>query len=202
MSLIDYLKLPKTKYSTKEILRWLWKAWKGNRLQACLNAAIGLLGVGVSLASVWAVQRAIDVASHDLEGNIYVAVIVMGLLILCDFALNVASVWIRNILGIKAQNRMQQQLLDRILRSQWKGKETHHSGDVLNRLEFDVSNVVNFLTEVIPNSLSTLALFLGAFGYLLSMDWRLAFIITFMIPVFVIFSKLYIRQMRSLTSEV
>ena len=96
----------------------------------------------------------------------------MGGLILCNFALNIASVWIRNILGIKAQNKMQQKLLDRILRSKWNGKETHHSGDVLNRLETDVTNVVNFLTEVIPNSLSTLALFVGAFGYLFMMDWR------------------------------
>lgn len=197
-----FFKILKTKYSVREILRWLWQAWKGNRLQAVLNASIGLLNVGVSLASVWAVQHAIDVASHVVEGNIYHAVALMGGLILCDFALNVSSVWIQNILGIKAQNRMQQHMLDRILRSEWNGKEKHHSGDVLNRLEFDVNNVVNFLTQTIPSTLSTLALFLGAFCYLCSMDWRLALIITFMIPIFVLFSKIYIRQMRSLTREV
>lgn len=98
----------------------------------------------VSLSSVWAVQHAIDVASHEAKGEIITAVLLMGVLILCDFALNITSVWIRNLLGIKAQNRMQQKLLDRILRSEWKGKESHHSGDVLNRLEIDVANVVNF----------------------------------------------------------
>ena len=126
----------------------------------------------------------------------------MGGLILSNFALNIASVWIRNILGIKAQNRMQQKLLDRMLRSKWNGKETHHSGDVLNRLETDVTNVVNFLTEIIPNSLSTLALFVGAFGYLFMMDWRLAIVIVIMIPIFILFSRVYVRQMRHLTSEV
>ena len=75
---------------------------------------------------------------------------------------------------LRLKIKMQQKLLDRILRSKWNGKGTHHSGDVLNRLETDVTNVVNFLTEVIPNSLSTLALFVGAFGYLFMMDWRLA----------------------------
>ena len=193
---------PKTKYGAKEIFRWLWRAWRGNRLQAVLNAIVGLLGVVVSLSSVWAVQHAIDVASHEVEGRIVIAVLLMGSLILCNFALNIASVWIRNILGIKAQNRMQQKLLDRILRSKWNGKETHHSGDVLNRLEIDVANVVNFLTEVIPNSLSTLALFVGAFGYLFLMDWRLASVIVIMIPIFILFSRIYVRQMRHLTSEV
>lgn len=202
MKLSNIFKIPKTKYTAKEILKWLWVAWKGNRLQASLNALIGLLGVIVSLSSVWAVQHAIDVASHEAKGEIITAVLLMGVLILCDFALNITSVWIRNLLGIKAQNRMQQKLLDRILRSEWKGKESHHSGDVLNRLEIDVANVVNFLTEIIPNSLSTLALFLGAFFYLFAMDWRLAIVIVIMIPIFVVFSKIYMRQMRHLTSEV
>lgn len=202
MKLSNIFKIPKTKYTAKEILKWLWVAWKGNRLQASLNALIGLLGVIVSLSSVWAVQHAIDVASHEVKGEIITAVLLMGVLILCDFALNITSVWIRNLLGIKAQNRMQQKLLDRILRSEWKGKESHHSGDVLNRLEIDVANVVNFLTEIIPNSLSTLALFLGAFFYLFAMDWRLAIVIVIMIPIFVVFSKIYMRQMRHLTSEV
>lgn len=197
-----FFNAPKTKYGAKEIFLWLWRAWRGNRLQAVLNAMVGLFGVVVSLSSVWAVQHAIDVASHETEGNIIIAVLIMGGLILCNFALNIASVWIRNILGIKAQNKMQQKLLDRILRSKWNGKETHHSGDVLNRLETDVTNVVNFLTEVIPNSLSTLALFVGAFGYLFMMDWRLAIVIVIMIPIFVLFSRVYVRQMRHLTSEV
>ena len=194
--------IPETRYTSKEIFRWLWIAWRGNRRQAVLNALIGILSVGVSLATVWAVQHAIDVASHAREGSIYVAVGIMGALIICDFALNIASVWVRNLLGIKAQNRMQQRMLDRILRSEWHGKERHHSGDVLNRLEFDVVNVVNFLTETIPNSVSTVAMFLGAFFYLMSMDWRLAILIVFMIPLFVLISKVYVRQMRRLTREV
>ncbi|MGP1550410.1 MAG: ABC transporter ATP-binding protein [Prevotella fusca] len=194
--------IPETRYTSKEIFRWLWIAWRGNRRQAVLNALIGILSVGVSLATVWAVQHAIDVASHAREGSIYVAVGIMGALIICDFALNIASVWVRNLLGIKAQNRMQQRMLDRILRSEWRGKERHHSGDVLNRLEFDVVNVVNFLTETIPNSVSTVAMFLGAFFYLMSMDWRLAILIVVMIPLFVLISKVYVRQMRRLTREV
>ena len=194
--------IPQTRYTSKEIFRWLWNAWRGNRKQAALNALIGILSVGVSLATVWAVQHAIDVASHVIEGSIYGAVSIMGTLIICDFALSVASVWVRNLLGIKAQNRMQQRMLDRILRSEWHGRERHHSGDVLNRLEIDVANVVNFLTETIPNSVSTLAMFLGAFFYLMSMDWRLATIIVVMIPLFVLISKVYVRQMRRLTREV
>ena len=202
MNIRRWLKIPETNYKISEILRWLWRAWRGNRLQAALNAIVGLLSVGVSLTQVWAVKHAIDVASGDEQGNIYMAVAFMGVLILIDFALNISGIWIRNLLGTPAQNRMQQRVLDRILRSEWRGKESRHSGDVLNRLEFDVTNVVNFLTETLPSALSVLAMFIGAFSYLASMEWRLAVLVAAMVPLFVLVSKIYIRQMRGLTRQV
>lgn len=202
MNIRQWFKIPTPKYSARVIFKWLWRAWRGNQLQAILNAAIGLLSVVVSLAQVWAVQRAIDVASGHAEGSIYWSVGVMAMLILCGYALRICSIWVRNILGIKAQNRMQQRMLDRILRSEWTGKETHHSGDMLNRLEQDVGTVVGFLTETIPNTLSVVAMFVGAFVYLFSMDKVLAFVIVGIIPVFVLLSRLYVGQMRRLTRQV
>ena len=196
------LKIPKFKYDARTLLKWLWNAWRGNQLQAVLNASIGLLSVGVSLGHVWAMKRAIDVASGTVEGNLYGAVGVMAVLILLDFALNIAGTWVRNILGIKAQNRMQQRMLDRLLRAEWKGRNHHHSADILNRLEFDVNNVVNFLTETIPSTLSVLAMFIGAFLYLFSMDKVLAVIVIGIFPMFLAVSKIYVGQMRHLTRQV
>lgn len=202
MKIRNLFNIPQSRYSSRQIMRWLWHAWRGNRMQAGINAALGLLDVAVSLLSVWAVKRAIDVASHAVEGSIYWAVGIMGMLILAGFAINISGVWVRNILGIKAQNRMQQRMLDRILRSEWHGREKRHSGDVLNRLEFDVNNVVGFLTETIPNTISVIALFAGSFFYLFSMDPLLAALIVVMLPLFILTSKIYVGHMRKLTREV
>ena len=202
MKIRNLFNIPQSRYSSRQIMRWLWRAWRGNRMQAGINAALGLLDVAVSLLSVWAVKRAIDVASHAVEGSIYWAVGIMGMLILAGFAINISGVWVRNILGIKAQNRMQQRMLDRILRSEWHGREKRHSGDVLSRLEFDVNNVVGFLTETIPNTISVIALFAGSFFYLFSMDPLLAALIVVMLPLFILTSKIYVGHMRKLTREV
>lgn len=196
------LKIPKTKYPTRTILAWLWEAWRGNRLQAVLNALIGVADVVLSLAQVWAVKHAIDVASGADTGSIYWAVGIMAALILGNFAINISGVWVRNILGIRAQNRMQQQMLNRIMQSEWHSKAHHHSGDILNRLEIDVSNVVTFLTETIPNTLSVLMMFIGAFFCLFAMDKTLAVILVTIIPLFLAVSKIYMQQMRRLTREV
>lgn len=202
MTLKEWFHRPGARYGTRAIFFWLWGAWRGNRLQALLNVLIGVSQVGVSLLLVAAVQQAIDVASGSRPGDIYRAVGWMGILMLCNFGLNISAVWVRNILGVRAQNRMQQRMLDHILRSEWHGRESMHSGDVLNRLETDVSQVITFLTETLPNMLSVLCLFVGAFCYLLSMDVVLALITVGILPVFLLLSKVYIRRMRRLTREV
>lgn len=194
--------LPQTKYPAGKIVAWLWRHWHGNLLQATLNASIGIADVALSLSQVWAVKRAIDIAAGSAEGSIYWAVALMAALILGSFAINIAGVWVRNILGIRAQNRMQQQLLDHIMRSEWHSRARHHSGDILNRLEIDVANVVTFITETIPNTLSVIMMFVGAFLCLFSMDHTLAVLLVAIIPVFLAVSKIYVRQMRRLTRLV
>ncbi len=194
--------LPNTKYPVRQILSWLLLRWRGNLLQATLNALIGVADVVLSLAQVWAVKRAIDIASGTIAGSIYWAVATMAALILCSFAVNIGGVWVRNILGIRAQNRMQQLTLDRIMRSEWHSRSHHHSGDILNRLEIDVSTVVTFLTETIPNTLSVVMMFVGAFCCLFVMDHTLSLILVAIIPFFLAVSKIYMRQMRRLTRLV
>ncbi len=190
------------KYSWREIVRRLWVELRGNRVQTSLNALIGLLTVLVSLASVWAVQRAIDIATGDGSGILAWAIVVMALLIVAEFALGICRVWIRNILGVKAQNRMQREMLDRLLRAEWNGRERHHSGDVINRLELDVRTVTTFVTETLPSTVSTIAMFIGAFVYLCVMDYRLALIVVGILPFFILLSRFYVNKMRKYNRRV
>lgn len=202
MKIKELLQLPDNKYSVRDITRWLWAALQGNRLQATLNAAVGLLGVALGLSSVWAMQRAIDIASGAREGSLYMAVGIMAALILGEFAVGISRVWIKNILGVKAQNRMQQRLLARLLRSEWRGREAMHSGDIINRLEQDVKTIVTFLTETLPSTISTITMFVGAFIYLLQMDTWLAITTVAILPIFISVSRIYVAYMRKYNRKV
>lgn len=196
------LNVPGSRYGAVTILRWMWRAWRGNRLQAVLNAVVGLADVAVSLGSVWAMQRAVDVAAGARHGSLWTAVALMAGLIVCGMVLSVCRIWIKNILGIKAQNRMQRHMLDRLLRSGWSGRETRHSGDVINRLEQDTSTVVQFLTETLPGTTAVVAMFIGAFCYLMRMDATLALITVGIMPVFLLLSRFYMSRMRRYTRMV
>lgn len=202
MSLRSLFKIPKTKYPARVILLWLWHELRGNRLQSLLNALLGVADVALSLTQVWAVKHAIDIASGSEQGSIYWAVALMGFIILANFGVSIAGVWVRNILGIRAQNRMQQRMLAHILQAEWHSRERHHSGDVLNRLEVDVTTVVTFLTETVPNTLSVVFMFVGAFACMFVMDHTLAVLLVAIIPVFLAVSRIYVGKMRSLTRMV
>lgn len=197
-----FFDIPDNHFTVREISRWLWKVLQGNRLQAVVNACIGLLGVTLGLLSVWAMQRAIDIASGAREGSLYMSVGVMAALILGEFGVGISRVWVRNILGVKAQNLMQQRILARVLRSEWRGREAMHSGDVINRLEQDVKTVVTFLTETLPSTVSTVAMFVGAFVYLLQMDTWLAIVTVAILPVFILVSRVYVAYMRKYNRRV
>ena len=195
-------KIPKTKYPARIILRWLWRELRGNRLQSLLNATLGVADVALSLTQVWAVKYAIDIASGNEPGSIYWAVGLMGVIILANFGVSIAGVWVRNILGVRAQNLMQQRMLAHILQAEWHSRERHHSGDVLNRLEIDVATVVTFLTETLPNTLSVILMFVGAFACMFVMDHTLAVLLVAIMPVFLAVSRIYVGKMRSLTRQV
>ena len=195
-------KIPKTKYPARIILRWLWRELRGNRLQSLLNATLGVADVALSLTQVWAVKHAIDIASGNEPGSIYCAVGLMGVIILANFGVSIAGVWVRNILGVRAQNLMQQRMLAHILQAEWHSRERHHSGDVLNRLEIDVATVVTFLTETLPNTLSVVLMFVGAFACMFVMDHTLAVLLVAIMPVFLAVSRIYVGKMRSLTRQV
>ena len=193
---------PNTTYSIGRISRWIWDSSRDNRLQAILNTSIGLLDVALALLSVWTVQRAIDIASHQLDGDVIMAVAWMALVISGTFVLDFCSTWVKNYYGVRAQNRMQRRMLGHILHSEFQGRNSMHSGDVINRLESDVNTVVNFVAETIPNAVSVFCLFVGAFVYLYSLDNRLAIIIVIMFPLFLLVSKIYVSRMRELSRDV
>ena len=53
MRIKELLRIPDTRYSSTEIFKWLWRASRTNRLQAAINACIGMVSVAISLAQVW-----------------------------------------------------------------------------------------------------------------------------------------------------
>jgi ATP-binding cassette subfamily B protein len=209
-------------YSVKSILSWQLKMSRDNRLQAVLNTALGILSVLSDFAFIWATKMAIDIATpkniftntseaahhainyvQDKQGlTLWDAGLILIGLIVLQILISIASRWVSALLGVKAQNRMQRKMFAHILQSQWTGLEKYHSGDVINRLESDVSNIVTLLTSTIPDFVTVCFQLVGAFIFLYFMDPTLALVSVLISPFFIALSRLYIHKMRAINKDV
>ena len=101
------MRLNKTKYSTRYLIAWLWRHNKGCRRQAMFNLAFGLVHVIVGLVGVETLRRLTDVAVGEQHGSLWVLAAVFVSVLAVELLVNVASTWVRAVLGVKAQNDMQ-----------------------------------------------------------------------------------------------
>ena len=196
------MRINKTKYPTRTLVKWLWKHHKGCRLQATVNVVIGLLQVGLGLLGVDLIKRLTDVATKNQEGNLVTLAIVLAAVLLAELLLNITKTWVRAVLGVRTQNIMQQYFFSRLLHGEWSGVEKMHSGDVLNRLFGDVNDIVGLMTEVVPSAVIITVQFIASFVYLYSMDRHLAIILVVTAPVFVLLSRYYFRKMRRIVRKI
>lgn len=190
------------KLSNRKIIAWLWHSSRGLRLQSVLNALIGIMSVILDFAFIYATKWTIDIATDKAEGSLRSAAYALIAIMVSKILLGFARKWVSALLGVRSQNILQQRLFSHLLRSEWKGLEERHSGDILNRIERDVLDLTSCITETIPALLEVSFRLVGAFFYLFHMDARLACLVVCIAPCFLVLSKLYVRKMRTITRDI
>lgn len=114
------------KYSTRELLTGIWKASYGARLQVAICAFVGIISVACSLLFVYLSKEAIDIATGVSTGVLWHYGLGMGILILTEILLRATNTWLANTLSVKTQNRLRTGLFERLIKSEWEGKEARH----------------------------------------------------------------------------
>lgn len=189
--------------SNTAVLRYLWTVSKGLRRQSILNAVIGIVVVALDFAFIYFSKLCIDLATGKADGySIGAIAVVLLCIIILQIIIRLGRQWISAILGVKAQNKMQQRLFRHLLEAEWNGLEERHSGDLLNRLERDVRDVTTTITETIPATFTVSVRFMGAFYFLFTMSASLALIIVLIIPCFALLSRVYVNRMRRITRKM
>lgn len=188
------------KWQLHAVIRYLVLTIRNCRLLVFMALLLGILEVIVSLLQVWAVKRVIDSASINTGESIIRSIGILTLLIVLGFALTAFSTWVGNIEGTRAKNNMQQRILHKLLLSKDSGKL--HSGDIVNRIEIDVSTIINFVGYKIPESASGLIMFAAAMVCLYHLDHYLPILVFGVIVISLAISRIYIKKMHKLIKDV
>lgn len=183
-------------------IKWIWDASLGYRKPILLSMLCGMFRMAVSLAFVWLCKYVIDVATHQTAGSLSHGICLMVGCILLQLSLSAVSSRLYASTDVSLSNRMRSGLLTHLLKSRWNGRELFHSGDMLNRMEGDVSVVVRMMIGLFPSVGIVLSQLVGAAAFLLILDRRMAVVILLIMPVALVFSKLYMMKMRKITREI
>lgn len=183
-------------------IKWIWDASSGYRKPILLSMLCGMFRMAVSLAFVWLCKYVIDVATHQTAGSLSHGICLMVGCILLQLSLSAVSSRLYASTDVSLSNRMRSGLLTHLLKSRWNGRELFHSGDMLNRMEGDVSVVVRMMVGLFPSVGIVLSQLVGAAVFLLILDRRMAVVILLIMPVALVFSKLYMMKMRKITREI
>lgn len=188
------------KWQLHAVIRYLVLTIRNCRLLIFMALLLGILEVIVSLLQVWAVKRVIDSASINTGESIIRSIGILTLLIVLGFALTAFSTWVGNIEGTRAKNNMRQRILHKLLLSKDGGKL--HSGDIINRIEIDVSTIINFVGYKIPESASGLIMFAAAMVCLYHLDHYLPILVFGVIVISLAISRIYVKKMHKLIKDV
>jgi ABC-type multidrug transport system fused ATPase/permease subunit len=188
--------------SVLKYVRWLYVHSKGARWQLVANILLGTVNVGLNMAFILICKRMVDVATGVHEGNLLSWVLWAVGVTVTRLTVSALNVRIENLTNSRMNFAIRKDIYSYVMQEEWLGKDRHHSGDVINRLESDVSTVTGVITTDVPQIFTTLVQMVTAIVILCTMDWKLAILLVLITPLFLLFSRLFFRKMRHMTKGI
>ena len=182
--------------------RWLWSHSVGARGAVLVNILLGSLNVGLNLFFIFLCKRLVDIATGAASGSLGVYTALILSVVVLRLVVSAVNVRVENLTNSKMNFIIRKELYSNLLYAEWLGKERRHSGDTVNRLETDVSTVTNVICSDVPQIFTTMVQMVAAVVFLCTMEWRLAALLVLITPLFILFSRVFIRRLREMTRGI
>lgn len=188
-------------------LRWFGRAIRPHWMAVSCMMMCHVLLAACSVAFVYISKKLVDVAVAILSGSVVqgqltVWAVAMVAVIFIRVLLNALRSYLQTKTEIALKNRLRYNLFNILLHVRNEGGARHHSGDILNRMQEDVRQVSSVLASSIPDLFGTLLQFAAAFGFLIYLDVRLAFLVVVIIPLGLVIGKFVTSRIRKLTLDI
>ena len=158
------------KYSDSTVIKWIIGVSKGSWIfvfiYAILSAALSFFGIVTALGMKDVVNGAAD---RDLDLLKHGAIFLL-ILVLIQLGFRVFNGNMYERARAKIEIKIRTRVFERILHKDYAKLSTHHSGDLLNRLNSDVQTICNGVTSLLPNIVSLLTKLVSAVVLMINLD--------------------------------
>lgn len=185
-----------------ENIRFLTGMMRPYGMTSLMLLLAGLAGVGLSLGSIALSKKAFDIAAGAVSGSLGQCLLLLALLFFCSIVMN-AWVFRQTVnFQLRVRNELTANVFNHILRAEWLSAQYYHSGDVMSRVNTDISDWVQLISSTLPQFVITLFKLGSAWIFLFLLDKRLALLLALLLPLVLLLSKLYFRKLRKLSLEI
>ena len=179
-----------------EEAKWMWQYIKRYKFAVFFYLILGIFSTFMGLAGSVLSKYLIDAVTGVDKNNIGIIIIGIISMALGGVAISAITSRISTKISIKVNNEIRQEAYDKVMRSDWLSMTNFHSGDILNRLNSDVSTVSGSVIGWIPSLITKFVQFVGALLIILYYDPTMAILALISAPVMLIVSKLLMTKMR------
>lgn len=182
-------------------LLWLIKNGKSSIIYIIALTLTSVLLSLLSLKFVSVSREVMNIATRSAEGNIISACILLVILLLVRLGIQILTSYI----NVHASSRLEISLKRNIFRSligkDYISLSSYHSGELLNRINSDVSTIVSGIVTILPSAALFLTSIVGGFIYLFTIDMFLALAILAVGPLVFVGARFYSKRYKALHKE-
>ena len=181
---------------------WMYQYAKKYWLSICFYIFAGVFGTLMGLGSGVASKYLIDAVTGVKKDKILIFALLIVCMTVAGILSNAVISRISARINVVIQNEIQADIFGKIIHTEWKELGEFRSGDLLNRLSNDAVQVASSVIGWIPNSITKLVQFIGAFAIICYYDPVMAGIALLSAPVTVLFSRKFMHRMRTYNNEM
>lgn len=181
--------------------KWLFGYIVRYKFVLGLYIVLGLLATAMSLGVSVATKYLIDtVVSHASDRILKYALLVVGLAVF-QLVFQAVTSWLTATVSTKTNNEIRREIYSRIIKANWEDIRAFHSGDLLNRLESDVSAVSAAVINFVPSVFTRFVQFFGSLFIVLYYDKTMALFALMSAPFLFLSSRMLIKTMRRYSKQ-
>ncbi len=176
----------------KWLIKYVRKYWWSIALYIFIGVVAILMGLGSSVAS----KIMIDVVvSHNKAELAKTAALVIGLAV-SQIIFQAISSLITSRVGTRVNKEIRSDFFERIVHTNWEDISKYRSGDLINRIEYDIGMVSSGIVNFLPAFFTRLTQFLGSAIIVFYFDHTMAFIAILGAPILMLTSKYMLKRIR------
>lgn len=187
---------------TIKTLKWIFKhsipVLPAIALTSLLAGILSAIGVYSALLS----KSLIDAATSGQTQLVIKWLVVMALIYFIRLGLNIINSLTSTYASTTLFNQIQKKLYVSLTYSEWMSQSQYHSVNLLTRMTSDVSMVSNVIFSTLNSIISLSVTLISSFIALLTIDPFIALFTVIATPIYLLFSRLYGKKLKSIYRAV